>query len=796
MIKLPQNTPRKKLIFRVIIALLIIIVSFPAFDLSYTIGIDSPHKWIYNYLFDTGLKAGRDILFTHGPLAFFMYPLQENLITAILITGLLRIGFILGMFKLAEDYGKNDVLLPIFVSVILINLFEFNILILANLALVYLNYYNTRKEYYKYTGYLLTVFACYLKTHTAVISVSVTASFILIELIRGRNWKHSLRDIMVLFLGLYISWFLMFYSLTGFFRYFYGILNLGMDHSAAAAYYPENNWILITIFLCTVILLPFLQKTREGRYFGLLFMLSIFLAWKHGMAREDVHHSRAFFIYIFMLMTLFLLFNKKKTLFNFIILTIGLSAYYLNITNLPSYVPKKIEFFGINNLADLITDYEVITGNASAATEKNLVSNKLPEQVKIQIGESATDIYPWDYSIIPANNLNWRPRPAIQSFLSYNSWLDNQNAKHFDSGSSPEYIIWDLDKLTADLNGGSAEGLDNRYLLNDEPNTIIRMICNYQAIYKDRSFLVLNKRNTPIEVRSYSTEPFISEWDQWIDIPDKSGELLRAHVAIKNNLAGRIKSFLYKDESSWIYCRFSNGEIVKYKIVPKNAQDGIWLDPFIFQMESNLRYPEIKSIMFKCSDRRFLKDPVEINWDFMSFEDNTDSTVFSFFRKDSTLVKKQLLYCKNSFEGDEFLSNPVDANQFSPESFTGSTGYRVVPGSFSPGFEILLDSLGTGQVKISTGLWVKGRRADSPFVISIETKKEGVVEWHAVNMRDQMIGNEGWNHVYNHLTWDLSDDAKESLLKVYLINESQKELIIDDISVRIVRNPEPPQGSG
>jgi len=59
-----------------------------------------------------------------------------------------------------------------------------------------------------------------------------------------------------------------------------------------------------------------------------------------------------------------------------------------------------------------------------------------------------------------------------------------------------------------------------------------------------------------------------------------------------------------------------------------------------------------------------------------------------------------------------------------------------------------------------------------------------------------MIENGEWNHVYNHLTWDLTDQAYETVLKIYMLNEFQKELIIDDISVRIFRIQEPLQGSG
>lgn len=90
-----QNFPNPKVLLKetpplLIIALVVVIGTFPENDWSFDVGIDPPLKWVFNLLFENGLRAGQHILFPHGPLAFFMYPLSENILLATLVTALLK----------------------------------------------------------------------------------------------------------------------------------------------------------------------------------------------------------------------------------------------------------------------------------------------------------------------------------------------------------------------------------------------------------------------------------------------------------------------------------------------------------------------------------------------------------------------------------------------------------------------------------------------------------------------------------------------------------------------------------
>ena len=75
----------------VLFGLLLSILTFPNLDWTFSSGIDPSLVWVFNNLNIEGLSNGSHIIFPHGPLAFFMYPLPENVILVMIVIALLKI---------------------------------------------------------------------------------------------------------------------------------------------------------------------------------------------------------------------------------------------------------------------------------------------------------------------------------------------------------------------------------------------------------------------------------------------------------------------------------------------------------------------------------------------------------------------------------------------------------------------------------------------------------------------------------------------------------------------------------
>jgi len=99
-----------------LLGLLVVVGTFPENDWVYSTGIDMPLHWVFNYIFDQGFAIGEGIVFPHGPLAFLMYPLSENILIATLTTAFLKIGLVFNIFCILEKKETNRWLIALVVA--------------------------------------------------------------------------------------------------------------------------------------------------------------------------------------------------------------------------------------------------------------------------------------------------------------------------------------------------------------------------------------------------------------------------------------------------------------------------------------------------------------------------------------------------------------------------------------------------------------------------------------------------------------------------------------------------------
>lgn len=180
-------------------ALLVIIGTFPENQWSYSTGIDPPLFWVFNHLFETDLNIGQHIIFPHGPLAFFMYPLSPNILLATLVTSLLKALLIFNLVFLLSETKSPAKWLAVLAFAYLVSLVaNFNQLLLANIILLYCNYFQQNYKPYKFVAFLLTAFAVYVKAYVAIVSGTLFFTFIIYYFIKQKSIRNTLTDLLLL----------------------------------------------------------------------------------------------------------------------------------------------------------------------------------------------------------------------------------------------------------------------------------------------------------------------------------------------------------------------------------------------------------------------------------------------------------------------------------------------------------------------------------------------------------------------------------------------------------------------
>jgi len=602
-------------------------------------------------------------------------------------------------------------------------------------------------------------------------------------LISEKNYKQFIIDVFILFSGILALWIIMYGSLKGFFKYFYGIFNLALDNSSAVSLYQQNNWWFIGGYIfftvCTLI-----NKEKRSLFFGIIATCCLFAVWKYGMARQDVIHVNEMTLFIIIIFIIFNIFSEVNRVKNLLLSVLAVFFITYNNQNALNYYPPQLKLNKSNNFIEFILEYNSLKTKSHEISTNNISKNILSAEVLNLIGESEVDVYPWDYSIIAANNLNWKPRVVIQSYASYTSWLDKQNAKYFASDKSAKYIIWHrTDNLYVGSNGGIINSIDYRYLLNDEPQSIIELIRCYKTIYSDDDIFLLQKRDNKLNIDTLVSETTNAQWGQWIEVPDyQVGSLQRVKLDFNKTVRQRIKSFVFKDEQFWILMELNTGEIHKYRIVPKNAADGLWINPYSFSFDKSFK---VKRIMFIASNQKILTNKINLCWEKIVFTSTPD--YFQLFKTNISDTCNTIYNEINTFERNSLMSSrwsDYDTLNTIKRPFLGNYSYILKPSQFSPTFSFIMDSLPEGQIMISAGCWAKANKykdtKNIALVISVDYPEIKPV-WKAEPFNYQIISIDNWNYIKNFLI--IQNTKQGGIIKIYVWNNSNKDIYIDDIGI-------------
>jgi hypothetical protein len=789
-----------------ILSAIIVYTAFPDFDLLYSTGVDGPLPWVFNYLFDGRLATGKDIVFPHGPLAFLLYPvpLGSNLAIATLFYTLVQFLFCMLAFSLYRPKEDTAWLTPFLLLLLLMHLLDIQLLLIGTIASLYLLTLRVNKSYGAYTALALSSLAVFIKSYVGIISCIISLSFIILFYFQQRNWKKSLLLLSVLPVTTLLIWLLMYGTASGFGRFIYGQLQLAADNSAAAAYYPENNWWLLTIFIGSFIIIPLLNRNKETYIFYALFAGAVFAGWKHGMSRQDISHSLTYFILMCLFCSLLLIYTKEYLFRSLFVAIVGLVAFYMNLKTALYYEEMKLHAFRFNTTNNFLLRHQELKEFSAKISQENVQQKKLDSSILNIIAGANTDVYPWDYSYLPANNLPWVPRPVLHSYASYTRWLDQQNSDHFFSQKAPAFLLWDIDKNIQNLNTELLSSIDGRYLLNDEPKTLRTILSNYKLVKKSRNALLFKKETDNQLGAGKIIRSDETTWDEWTSVPFAEDGILRAKVSVNKSLAGHVKSFLYKDEETFVYLLLDNNEIIRHKIVPQNAVDGIWINPLIRHPETDETEPLVKKIRFASSNKALMQNKIRIEWEQLEVSipaqetdpsslQQTDSIqlfkrAYGIFKKTKKPEQQISHTYSNSFETLKPIMNwhwETGSITYS-DFFSSPFSNKLLPGKFSATFKVNTDSLrNKAPCLLSVGVWIKGSRTTKAKLVVSAGQNSQNIFWEGTEVKNFIIDEKGWNYVFVKipLKEELLGNGKQ--LEVYLWNEDQSTLFADDFTITL-----------
>lgn len=618
----------------------VFIATFPRIGWAINIGLDESWAYALNYLFYNKLQFGKDILYTYGPLGFLYVPepIGNNLLIAIFfnsIKHLLVVGNIIWL--ITQIHERKKVAFMVAYSMLAIWIINFiysydfptDVLLIASLIL---NYHLSRKNIFMFIASLWVAISFLIKPGIAIWCLSVMGSYLMIELLIYKNYKLLLQSVAVVVFLFSALWFLIYRNFGSIPKYLFSTLQFIKGHESAMSINPSNNWTFIALSLLVILFLIFYLKEKRVYLITCMFLLFAFEMFKYAFVREDAGHYLyiAYALIIFFFLISIQLRSLKKIVIFYIGAFISLSLVCLNfnetykrndLNTLFSLMALATRISGIKNISDALK-YKSYREQLVNESDKNLEKQRLSAEILAVLGQSSVDVYPWDTTFIHANSLNWRPRPVFQSQVSYTPWLDEFNANFFASKDAPGFIIWTTEHQTYSI--------DARYLLNDEPKTIFKIIKDYEPILYDEHAVLFRKKETPTFQEPNELFAKSYRWNEWIDVPISKDSVIRSKIHFRRTPYGKIKRFLWKEIEVFIDYKLNNGETKTHRLVIDNAISGVWIHPYVIDISSALKSgtnkvlgdkdnlfhgSTVTQVRLRCKDKKAFEKYFSIVWE-------------------------------------------------------------------------------------------------------------------------------------------------------------------------------------
>jgi hypothetical protein len=397
---------------------------------------------------------------------------------------------------------------------------------------------------------------------------------------------------------------------------------LSSAYSSAMSYLgsPLELWLA---FLCLALILPLLYLLIVQRSLGLTlaFIFSLFLSFKHGFVRQD-GHVIIFTIVMIAIASLSVIKieNSQEKIKNIPVVKLSYGSYLLifllciaisngNVT----YISRLKQFSPQRALQNVVfyarfANWQQFTEHNQQTVEANIkklsLSLKLPDSVGEKVKGKTIDIMPWEFSIVPANDLDWKPRPVIQSYAAYTKKLDDINDKHL-ADFPRDFIFYHF------------LSIDGRHPFFDEPKTFSRVICNYQpdsipdafSIHKRLApYYLLDRQNTSRCNDNGTGETSQIPWNSPYELPSRANSITRANIEIEYSLLGKIVKTLFRIPPVYMKVNYLDGTNARFRIVQDNSANGPIVSPLPRNEQEITAFlqgklsPQVKSIQFEVSD--------------------------------------------------------------------------------------------------------------------------------------------------------------------------------------------------
>jgi hypothetical protein len=518
-------------------------------------GMESSWGAVLSYAHQRGLLFGTDIVYTYGPLGFLTISHFTGDVTGLrlAVDTTLCFGVAAGVCLLAWRLRIGWRLLTIAIfTLVTANVQEQTQDLLINIGLLCWGLLcacesRPRLRIYVLCLVLLAIFSALTKV-TGLVLASFTVSAIAADLsLRGCR-RLSVMLVLGFIVGFLGGWAALGQTISHIPAFLAGGLGVSGGYNGAMGLEPGLAALtggLLTLFTALAAALTrcwvqeesnIAQRWRQRLLLAWLLLL-IFVTWKHGFVRADLHHA-IFFVGFAPVMALVLEALPWPTLkpSRWTGQLAGACCLCAILTLQSLLYPDFLH---------LERPFRQAAANAAALLWPGAYREHMERSLRLErhraslprlrekIGSAPVDVFGNFQAYAVFNELNYRPRPVFQSYSAYSAPLMRLNERFYSSSAAPEFVLAKLGTI------------DDRLPVLEDAFAFRYLLRNYEPIGNEGGFLLLKSRASvtpevtmlrqgtvragePIDLKSYGQS------DIWLEID------------LQPTAAGRLRKFFYQ----------------------------------------------------------------------------------------------------------------------------------------------------------------------------------------------------------------------------------------------------------
>jgi hypothetical protein len=555
------------------------------------------YSWtqVLHLAFVRHLQFGRDIVFTSGPWGFLgggFYP--QTFALSVVLWTIFSIIFWWAAWRMASHFSSNE-LLSWFWLVCFIEIAGFpdeeslDIRIIAWVVLLLYLYFFIEGATLTARQVLLTISLGMLSLtkFTGLIEATVVVCIIAADSVFCRRrfpW------IILLFgTSVFVFWIAAGQHLDLFWPFLKNSWKVTDGYTEAMMWSGINEIPIINNFLLLAampIMLTSYMAWERHRFFGIFPAAGlgaiVFLIFKHGYVRYDHFHETPAIMGLSLMVMACLatawptIRNKSRwTGFAFATVMLGVLFSCLSGVNstlsLPKLNKKVIVIF--NPRSSNLTSIPILArslcdaGYLPKVYEENLADVR--DEFPLPPINGDVDIYPWNQTVLFAHNLNFHPRPTLQSYSAYTPELAELNAALLRSTQAVKNILFDVDPI------------DNHFPSLDDGLSWLELLTRYDIAGATKSFVLLKHSATPRNYHLTLLEDRMIYFNRPVTLPVTNKDPIWAKMEINDTLAGFMFSKLYKPPILKMTVLLRDGRQMDFRLVSGMTRSGFILSPLI-----------------------------------------------------------------------------------------------------------------------------------------------------------------------------------------------------------------------